>query len=318
MGYKNKMLIFFIVVIISVVVLLSVFFFLHSKPITYNSLLVHQLKSLMLSPKNINITYNGTFQTNQPAIITYPKIGITVPFNYSFYRDSSLNDTRFQEYFNMEIYNILYSYFGPFSSGIPNTNVSYNKSNFTNFLSKFKSIRYIAPNIAFSNASGFYLCTTKPYYVNSSKAYNLPFMCGKLSKSDYIGLHFLVYNLSQVMPIGIGYKLSTLNLSVKYLGASSFLGNRCYNYSLSSKVNSSLVSVIYRNSLAYVNGTECLMEQNYLPLHLKINVIIPSQKVYLNISLAATAISNQVNGSYIDSVPNGSEFNLIYGNITSS
>jgi len=318
MKNKNEIIVFFLAVMAVIIILLSVFFSLHSKSITYNSLLEQQFKSLMLSPSNINITYNGTFQTNQPSIVTYPKIDITVPFNYSFYRDGSLNETRFQEYFNMEIYNILSSYFGPSSSGISNTNVSYNKTNFADFVSKFASVKYLAPNIAFSNATGFYLCTTKPYYVNGTKAYNLPFMCGRLSTSDYVGLHFLVYNLSQITFNGIGYQLSRLNLSTKYLGISSFLGDNCYNYSLSSKVNSSLVSIIYPNSLAYINGTGCFMEQSYLPLYLKIDTVIPSQKVYLNFSLAATEISNEVNGSYIDSVPNGSEFNLIYSNISNS
>lgn len=311
-------MVFSLAAIIAVIVLLSVFFLLHGRAMPYNSLLEQQLKSLTSSPDSINITYSGMFQTNQPSVATYPKIGIAVPFNYSFYRDGPSNKTRFQEYFDMEIYNVLYSYFGPFSSGITNTNVSYNSSNFTKFLSEFTSIRYLSPNIAFSNASGFYVCTTKPYYVNGSKSYNLPFMCGRLSVSDYAGLHFLVYNLSQVMTPGIGYQLSSLGLSAGYTGISSFLGNKCYNYSLSSAVNSSLVSVIYQNSSAYVSGTGCFMEQNYLPLYLKINVVIPSQNVYLNLSLAATAISNQVNSSYMDSVPNGSEFNLIYRNITSS
>lgn len=317
MERKIKLIVISLIVLVIVVVgLLSVILKMHSVFfkvyfINYSGLLSNQLNYLLNSNNNISLIYSGTFKTNEPYSFSYPKVPIIVPFNYSLYKDGLVNDSRFSEYFNMEIYNVLSSYFEPLLKEVhQNSTINYSESNFIEYAAGFNNDQYIDTNIYFSNTSGFYLCTTKPYYVNNSVSYSSYFMCGKIA-SQPSGLKSLVYNFSQLIPPGVGIQLSRLGIKAEYNGNLSIKGLRCYDYKLSSNVNSAVVSYIYENSTADISGNACLLNDS-IPLSVNINVVIPSQAVYFNVSYSLESFSTNVNGSYIDSVPSGSEFNLIY------
>lgn len=315
MERKIELIIFLAVFILVIIVFLSVILkvpSVHFKAysVAYSRLLSNQLNYLIYSKDNISLIYSGNFKTNEPYAFGYPSIPISVSFNYSLYKDGLMNESRFNEYFNMEIYNILYNYFEPRLNNLYNNRtINYSKNSFLDYAAGFDNDKYIDTNMYFSNASGFYLCTTKPYYVNNSISYLSYFMCGKIA-SQKNGLKSLVYNFSQLIPPGLGVELSKLNMTAQYNGNSSIDNLKCYDYKLSSKVNSSIVSSMSPISIAYISGNACFLNQS-IPLSVKVNVVIPSQELYFNVSYSLKSFSKHVNRSYINSLPPGSKFNLI-------
>ncbi len=309
-----------IVIIAIIVLVLSVY--LRSMPtrfISYNQTLKAELNSINSYSGNFTFYYKGNFTSNQPLSNSLIDMPFSIPFNYTIYRDVGSNSTAFSVYYNIgrfftlqnlvnnvTIVNAIREY-------VDNGTVTaYNLSKLNYLVNKYGLSEPLA-KIAFTNASGLYICSAYPN-LNKNSTLGI-FSCGLVSNSTSAGLKYIIYNLSQSAGDGVGFDMNQMNISVHYVGNSSFLNQTCSEYHLFSTVKSYLITSFYVNSSADVNGTECISTKFDLPLYRYINVTIPSQKIYAFSNLTLVNLSDSVSNG-IMAFPKNHALNLTYGSIS--
>lgn len=322
--------------VVVVAVLAATIFFTYGKTevTTYSQQLQNEFSAVNSYSGNFSANFTSNLTTNQPFIYGFPKIKFTIESNYSIYRNGKQGVTYVNFFSNMEPQLVIGHFTDNFSkvpvenfSIPPNINLSNGTiskvtvpnvltvSTLEDYISNHS--KFVLPNvlIAFTNSSGLYMCATKPKTLNVDGNSTLnPFMCGRVSGSKDAGLKYMV-NLSQLSAPSVGFGINTLNISLKYANTSSYMGQECRIYDMSSEINSSLVSVLYTKTQAYVNGSECVSTSTGMPLYQRINVTIPSHGVYSYYSMSLKSFSNSVTKK-LDSFPPGYEYNLKYGNIS--
>ena len=308
-------------VIIVVVLFLVYSVYLRSIPIrfnSYNSMLGKELDAVNSYNGNFTFYYSGNFISNQPLSTFFIREPFSIPFNYTFFRNGKNDSTAFNVQYNMNKFFALQNLEN--NATVINSieeyadngsKVEYNLSRLSYIENKYSSYVPIS-KIAFTNASGLYICSAYPS-VNDVASLGV-FSCGFVSNSTAEGLKYMIYNLSQVTVYAIGFDVNELNLTMHYVGNSEFLNQTCAKYNLSSVIKSYFASSIYTNYSAYVNGTECISTKLYLPLYQRINVTIPAKKVYSFFNLTLVNVSDTVSGS-ITSFPQNHALNLTYGSI---
>jgi len=309
-------------IIIVVVVIIILFIYVKSTTIritSYNSILGLEVNSINSYKGNLTLYYSGNFISNQPLSNFLINVPFSVPFNYTFYRNGNSNSTAISFYYNMGEYFSLQDLMS--NSTVLNeirvyadngTKIAYNFSKLNRLLNKYMLSAPLS-EIAFTNASGLYICLAYPS-TNKNATLGI-FSCSLVSKFTTAGLRYMIYNLSQISAHAVGFDLNELNMTVHYIGNSTFINQSCAEYKLSSVVKSDLVSSIYLNLPAYVNGTECISTKFYLPLYQHINVTIPSKGVYAFLNLTLLKELNTVPNN-ITTFPINHALNLTYGSIS--
>ncbi len=320
--FSTRFKILSVILVVIIAVLIIFIYYRATAPVkfaSYNQILNAELNSISSQKGNLTFYYKGNFTTNQPLSNSLIKIPFSIPFNYTFYREGDIGLTSINVYYNMERLFALqdlmsnYTVVNTLKEYINNgTKATYNLSKLNSLLGKYNQSAPLA-KIAFTNASGLYICSAYPG-LNRNATLGI-FSCGLVSNSTVEGLKYIVYNLSQIAVHAIGFDMNKLNMTVHYLKTSSFLNQTCAEYSLSSIVKSYLISTIYLNSSAYVNGTECISDKFILPLYQYINITIPSKGVYASLNLTLGNISNFIPDT-IGKFPSNYALNLSYGSIS--
>ncbi len=319
--FSKKFSLLFAIVVIAIAVLLLLAY-LKSMPvrfISYNQILKAELSSVNSYKGNFTFYYKGDFTSNQPLSNFLIDMPFSIPFNYTIYRDGSSNSTAFSVYYNMEKFFTLQNLvnnatvINNIKEYIDNgTVLAYNLSKLNYLVNRYNLSEPLA-KIAFTNASGLYICSAYPA-TNKNSTLGI-FSCGLVSNSTALGLKYIIYNLSQVSAHAIGFDMNKLNMSAHYIGNSSFLNHSCSIYHLFSAAKSDIISNIYTTSLANINGTECISSKFSLPLYEYINVTIPSKNVYAFFNLTLTKIVGNVSND-ITIFPKNHALNLTYGSIS--
>ncbi|MGC8533642.1 MAG: hypothetical protein ACP5MV_03400 [Candidatus Parvarchaeum sp.] len=284
---------------------------------SYNSLLAAETNSISSFKGNFTFYYIANFTSNE-SLSTIPlNLKFSIPSNYTIYREGNVNSTAFKTYYNvgevLTFQNILNNntLVNSIREYIDNgTKLIYNLSKLKQLIGKY-NIYMPLSKMAFVNNTGFYICSAYPSLSNSSILSK--FSCGLVSNSTAFGIKYLIDNITQVTSYSFGFDINQLNLTMQYVGISKFLNQTCSEYNLHSTVKSYLISNVYVNSTAYVNGKECISNKFYLPLYQYINATIPSKGVYFSFNLTLKASSNKV-FTNITTFPENHALNLTYGN----
>lgn len=309
-----------IVIIAIIVLVLSVY--LRSMPtrfISYSQTLKAELNSINSYSGNFTFYYKGNFTSNQPLSNSLIDLPFSMPFNYTIYRNGGSNSTAFSVYYNMGRFFTLQNLVN--NATVINaireyadngTVAAYNLSKLNYLVNKYGLSEPLA-KIAFTNASGLYICSAYP---NANKNSTLGiFSCGLVSNFTSAGLKYIIYNLSQISAHAVGFDMNQMNMSVQYMGNSSFLNQTCSEYHLFSTIKSYVITNIYANLSANVNGTECISTRFDLPLYQYINVTIPSNNVYAFFNLTLEKLVDNVSND-ITVFPKNHALNLTYGSIS--
>ncbi len=284
---------------------------------SYNQVLAYELNSINHYSGNLTLSYSGNFSSNQPFSAYNLDIPFSIPFNYTIYRAGKIELTQLNLYYQMDGAFALQAiennqtFINSVRQYIDNgTKVIDNLSRADSLISKYKNISAPLSKIGFSNASGFYICSAYP------KNYTLGiYSCGLVSNSSEVGLKYLIYNLSQVSAHAVGFDVNLLNLSVKFTGISSFKNESCDIYRLFSIIKNYTPVSGNIDSLAYINGTECISTEFGMPLYEFITLEMPLEKINSSLNLTLNYLSNSV-PSNVGKFPNGYVLNLTYGSIS--